>query len=201
MEREREVADILSAYDSTRDSIYKDLVKTFKNDQIDWAMVINRDSLSIEFNKDDFIFKTGQDEVRESFKEILQVFFPKFIDVLYQEKYRHKIVEVRIEGHTNSLWEAETDSLKRYQKNMALSQARTRRILDFLLSQKLEDEQSRWLQGKISANGFSFSRRKWKEKNIEDFEKSKRVEFRVITDAEAELRKALNKIHQLPEVR
>ncbi|MCX7835593.1 MAG: OmpA family protein [bacterium] len=190
--RERDIHNILSAYNETRDSIYTNLNTALGQKLKVWEAVIDRDSLSIVFNHPDFIFETGKDEVRKTVREILKEFFPLFVDVLY--KYKLDIVEIRIEGHTNSLWKSETDSIKRYQYNMALSQSRTRSILDFLLRLNLPVEQSKWLQGKISANGLSFSRRKRTKDGKEDFERSKRVEFRIITNAEAKIREVLNKI-------
>ena len=48
-------------------------------------------------------FDTGSSVVKDKFKLILNDFFPRYLDVLYE--FYQNIDEIRIEGHTSSKWE------------------------------------------------------------------------------------------------
>ena len=79
-----------------------------------------------------------------------------------------------------------------YFQNMELSQGRTRSTLRFLL--KLPDVQKDlgWLRSNVTANGLSSSHLIFKPDGAsEDADRSKRVEFRILTDAEARIDKIL----------
>jgi outer membrane protein OmpA-like peptidoglycan-associated protein len=74
---------------------------------------------------------------------------------------------------------------------MELSQGRTRSTLRFVL--RLPDIQKDigWLRSNVTANGLSSSHLKMKADGTEDPDRSKRVEFRILTDAEAKIEKIL----------
>ncbi len=110
--------------------------------------------------------------------------------ILTSRKYRDSISEVRIEGHTSSDWNGVAAS-DAYFRNMELSQARTRSTLAYVLSLPADSEQVSWLQRFVTANGLSSSRLILDDKGVEDVARSRRVEFRVRTDAETRLAKIL----------
>ena len=58
-----------------------------------------------------------------------QIVFPRYLNVLTQ--FRDSIDEVRIEGHTSSLWNHRSTPEEAYFNNMALSQGRTRAVLEY----------------------------------------------------------------------
>ena len=74
---------------------------------------------------------------------------------------------------------------------MELSQGRTRSALRFVL--KLPEVQANigWLRSNVTANGLSSSHLKMRPDGTEDPDRSKRVEFRILTDAEAKMEKIL----------
>ena len=78
---------------------------------------------------------------------------------------------------------------KAYFNNMELSQNRTRRVLEFILNNQQTDKD--WIRQKLTANGLSSSKLVIKNE-IEDKEKSRRVEFRVRTNAEKRIVKILS---------
>ena len=94
------------------------------------------------------------------------------------------IEEIRIEGHTNSNGG--------YYSNMELSQDRTRAVLQYCFS-LMSDDLEEWLKGLVTANGLSSSHLILKMNGEEDKDLSRRVEFRVRTNAEKQLEDIANK--------
>jgi outer membrane protein OmpA-like peptidoglycan-associated protein len=125
--------------------------------------------------------------------------------VVLQEKYKDKIAEIRIEGHTDTKPIGQTNDA--YIDNMKLSQDRARNVLAFLRSQNcflnLEAIQKNRLQFWLTANGLSYGRPVDKDYKLSfessrgvDEMKSRRVEFRIVTTSEAIINQALKKIKQ-----
>jgi len=191
-------AQLIQTYHELQESLYQDLLKEFKQDLPRWKAQINRQFLSISFDEPSVLFGQGDDSVSIRFQEILQDFFPRYIQVLNKAMYRDSIEEIRIEGHTSSEWETiDTDQDIAYFYNMELSQNRTRRVLQECLScLKVEHERS-WARQKITANGLSSSRLVY-EDGVEDKDASRRVEFRVRTDAETQIARILSVLNSGP---
>jgi outer membrane protein OmpA-like peptidoglycan-associated protein len=70
---------------------------------------------------------------------------------------------------------------------MELSQARTRSTLSYVLGLPSVDGDRAWLTHYLTANGLSSSRPILDANRHEDAERSRRVEFRVRTDAESRI--------------
>lgn len=70
-----------------------------------------------------------------------------------------------------------------YFKNMALSQDRTRSILQFAMDLPLASRLTEWAKPLITANGLSSSKLVLNKEGREDAARSRRVEFRLITAA------------------
>lgn len=191
-------AQVVQAYHDLQDSLYEELVEEFGEDLAAWRAEIDRTSLSVRFSDPTVLFAQGQDTVSPRFIEILQDFFPRYIAVLSDKKYRTNIEEIRIEGHTSSEWEVEGESQdSAYFNNMALSQNRTRRVLQECLEILTTDEIRKWTQLKITANGLSSSKLILQD-GVEDKVASRRVEFRVRTDAETRITEIMSVINQSP---
>ena len=112
-------------------------------------------------------------------------------------------MEIRIEGHTDSDWLID-DSCPAlssgapsrncgYYKNMQLSQERARNVLMYCMDMMQNQEENGWLIKVFTANGMSYSHLICPEGKAEcqageeDKQSSRRVEFRVRTDAEEQL--------------
>lgn len=135
-----------------------------------------------EFKKGDSRFKIGSAELDPNFKSELKEFLPKYIRAVAKCN-PETITEVRIEGHTSSEWRGEVLSVDEiYIKNMELSQARTRAILEFALSLPELEEYKDFMKEKLTANGLSSSKLKRNKDGSEDKEASRRIEFRTIAD-------------------
>lgn len=191
-------AKSVQTYHDLQESLYVDLLAEFEGDLELWKAEIDRASLSVRFKDPSVLFSQGQDSVSPRFKEILQSFFPRYIRVLSKAEYQKNIEEIRIEGHTSSEWEVEiTNQDSAYFNNMALSQNRTRRVLQDCLEFLPTDEERVWAQMKITANGLSSSRLVL-QNGVEDKIASRRVEFRVRTDAETRITEIMSLINQNP---
>ena len=80
-----------------------------------------------------------------------------------------------------------------YFNNMALSQNRTRSVLQYVLSTITEGNEREWTRSLITANGLSSSQPILRD-GFEDSNASRRVEFRVRTDAEQQLSDILQQL-------
>jgi len=185
-ERERnKIKDVAVLYDKLRTQLYQDLVAEFEPDLNRWGAEINED-LSIRFGRPELIFAKGENELKNDFKVILEDFFPRYLAIIASNKYRDDIAEVRIEGHTSSGWLGQTDD-DAYILNMGLSQARTKSTLEFLLLLPQVQDEKIWLKEHMTANGLSSSKPIILADGEEDRERSRRVEFRLRTDAESRI--------------
>lgn len=133
------------------------------------------------------LFKIGAAQLEPRFIDILGDFFPRYVAILSGEKYRNSIEEVRIEGHTSTIWTAQTDPDTAYFRNMELSQERTRRTLEHVLLLSGVAAEKEWLIAKLTANGLSSSQPRLKSDGSEDRDGSQRVEFRVRTNADSRI--------------
>jgi outer membrane protein OmpA-like peptidoglycan-associated protein len=184
------IKNVAIAYSEIKDALFEDLNREFRNDLPKWNAQLLKNDLTIRFSEPEVLFATGSSELKPEFQRILQDFFPRYVRILTSRKYRDSISEVRIEGHTSSDWNgvAAGDA---YFLNMELSQARTRSTLAYVMSLPADQEQLAWLRKYVTANGLSSSRLITDVKGVEDVARSRRVEFRVRTDAETRLAKIL----------
>lgn len=180
----QQMKDVAVLYDETRQRLYADLEKEFQADLPRWKASLDRD-LAIRFEEPDVLFDIGKAELKPQFKKILDDFFPRYIRIIQQ--YKDSIEEIRIEGHTSKIWNAQTSDDDAYFKNMELSQSRTRSALQYVLLLPTVASQRNWLTSKLTANGLSSSRLRLNSDGTENLQASQRVEFRVRTNAEARI--------------
>ena len=185
------VRQVAVAYSEIKDALFEDLQAEFKNDLPKWKAQIFKEDLTIRFTEPEVLFATGSSELKPEFKEILSSFFPRYVRILTSPKYKGSISEVRIEGHTSSGWLGVTTPEDAYFRNMELSQARTRSTLTYALSLPQVSDQRDWLRRNLTANGLSSSHPVVDATGAEDAAMSRRVEFKVRTDAEQRIAKIL----------
>jgi outer membrane protein OmpA-like peptidoglycan-associated protein len=177
---------VAQQYTSTRQDLYQDLQAKLGPDLQRWHAKLAPD-LTVRFDEPNVLFATGQSALKDSFKRILDEFFPRYIAIIGAPKYRDSIKEVRIEGHTSSQWQGAASLDDAYFHNMELSQSRTRSTLEYVLLLPQVAGEKAWLTQKLTANGLSSSQTLKNADGSEDVEGSQRVEFRVRTDADARL--------------
>jgi outer membrane protein OmpA-like peptidoglycan-associated protein len=198
LEQEKQVAekaasqlrDIGTAYSNLRNRLYIDLFEEFKNDLPKWRATLDKD-LAIRFEEPEGQFRTGESILQDPFKRILDSFAPRYVKILSNPTYAQSIEEIRIEGHTSSLWKDKT-ALAAYFENMRLSQDRTRSTLEYVATRPNIGPAQKWLISKITAIGLSSSKLRFLPDGSEDTKSSQRVEFRVRLNANEQMEKLLS---------
>jgi len=179
----------------SRQQLHTELLQEFASDLTLWNADILTDN-TVRFNAPKVLFKSGESTPRPRFKEILDSFFPRYIRILQQ--YQDDIKAIRIEGHTSSDWLNTDDIAIRYLNNVELSQQRALSTLKYCyLLSSIEGTQQEWLRQVLRANGLSFANRIFNDDNSENADKSRRVEFKVVTKAEEKLHQILERSKKL----
>lgn len=188
--RERDkIKEVAVAYQENQVAIYDALMAEFGEDLERWDADIDKDTLAFEFHSPDVLFETGATRIQPLFQEILEDFFPRYIQTL--RNFRESVNEIRIEGHTSSEWNNAVSQTRAYFLNMELSQGRTRSVMSYVYALPSIEGERPWVRKTFAAVGFSSSHAKLTEAGEEDSAASRRVTFRVITNAETQIRKIL----------
>lgn len=182
------IKEIAVAYQQNQVAIFDALMNEFEGDLDRWGAEIDKETLSFIFKSPDVLFAIGDITIRPKFRMILDDFFPRYLEVLL--RFKDSIDEVRIEGHTSSVWTHKTNDEEAYFKNMELSQGRTRSVLQHVYSLDTIEPNRSWVKRHIAAVGFSSSRLIM-ENGKENSERSRRVTFRTITNAETQIRQII----------
>lgn len=182
-------SDIAERYKELQIELYNDLYTEFKGDLKTWDAEIDS-SLTIRFKEPDVLFDAGSSNLKQSFYEILNDFFPRYINVLREKKYINHIDEIRIEGHTSIEGKNGMDENEAYFYNMKLSQDRTRSVLKYCLN-LLGVEKKEWTKKRATANGLSSVKPIAENETEIGRKQNRRVEFRIKTDAEEQIREML----------
>lgn len=190
--KQEDIKQVATAYQEGQVAIYQSLLREFEDDLEAWDAHVDAESLSFEFRSPEVLFETGKIDLRPRFKEILDDFFPRYIEVLRQ--HRADINEVRIEGHTSSIWNTSTTADEAYFNNMWLSQGRTRSVLGYVYKSPAIVADKDWVKRYVAAVGFSSSRPILTPKGKEDKSRSRRVTFRVTTDVDIKMREILERV-------
>jgi len=187
------IKQIALLYDQTKAELYEDLRREFEKDLPQWDAELFRDA-TIRFKAPEVLFDSKgpfQVDLKPRFQTILKDFFPRYVAILYSDKYREVVQEVRIEGHTSSFWQQAASEQDAYFKNMFLSQERTRKTLEHIMGLPTIADRLKWLREHVTANGLSYSKRIFDANGAENFIKSQRVEFRVRTDSESRIERII----------
>lgn len=147
----------------------------------------DRKALTFKFDSKD-LFRSSSYQPSEKFQRQLDLFMPRFFAIILE--YQEKIIEVRIEGHTDN---APLHSSGQYFKdsfmaNIQLSQQRATNVLYGFQSsgyfRNLSGEEKELLRSKITANGLSYGRPVVSDPSADE---NRRVEFTVVSDFEEAL--------------
>jgi len=187
------VQSITSTWKDTKDIIYNALLKEFKDDLKVWDATLDKETLSIRFNEPSIQFNTGSYQLRNEFAKILSNFWPRYIKIVRQYADA-QIQEIRIEGHTSSIWFDGASKTASYFGNMELSQARARTVLMYCYNLNTLDNE--WASKYITANGLSSSKLVLNDDNTENHKLSQRVEFRIVLNTESKINEILDGGHE-----
>ena len=171
---------VAERYTAIKEDIYEELMMEFQDDLEKWNAYIDPDELIFRFKEPDVLFETNQYRIKPEFKNILNDFFPRYVEVLSKPKFKENIEEIRIEGHT--------DTQGTYYHNMELSQHRTRSVLNYVLEYTLNEGSDKvWIQNNLTANGLSYSKPIAENDTELGRSLNRRVEFRIRTNAEKQI--------------
>ncbi len=186
-EKQKAVQDVAQAYTANQNALYQALHAEFPDDELlRWDATIDPETLTFTVLSPDIMFGEGDAGLSPRYKALLDDFFPRYMAVLTQ--FLNSITEVRIEGHTSSGWNRSTSDADAYFKNMKLSQDRTRTVLAYVYRLPAVRDQRDWTRSNITAVGFSSSKPVLKDGLQEEDEvRSRRVAFRVITNADKKI--------------
>ena len=192
----QEMVRIPTVYKETLQGLGKALQHEFKDDLKRWHASIDED-LTVRFQEPNILFATNSSVLKPEFEQILKEFFPRYMRIMTDPKYIKNIEEIRIEGHTSTVWGAGHNDKEAYFNNMNLSQARTRSALKFIMdlpSASNSPENLQWLKTHVRAIGFSSAtpidssgHYLTTANQVEDQAMSQRVEFRVRTNIERQV--------------
>ncbi len=149
IEKEK-IKEVAVAYENAQLQLYNALDIEFAKDLQDWDAEIDKQTLEVRFKSPDVLFGLGSTELKPKFKLILDDFFPRYLKVL--DNYQDHITEVRIEGHTSTDWTGTTNPDIAYFNNMALSQGRTRAVLQYVYDIKNIATHQQWVKSKFAGN-------------------------------------------------
>ena len=200
-----QIRGIAEAYQNNQLAIYEALKKAFPDDELSEDKLnaeIDKETLTFIFKSSDSLFDNASANLKEKYKQALTVFFPKYIQAVLP--YKDSISEIRIEGHTSSEWNVFPKEIKNkdidikdlygYIGNMNLSQDRTNSVLNYVLNDlrtEIPNEYRKWLRDHTAAVGLSSSKPILDENGNEDKNKSRRVTFRIITNADSKIQQIL----------
>jgi outer membrane protein OmpA-like peptidoglycan-associated protein len=176
---------VAERYTAIKADIYRQLMIEFKDDLLKWNATIDSEDLVFRFKEPDILFGVNESSIKPKFKEILNDFFPRYINVISRKDFKENIEEIRIEGHT--------DNSGPYFYNMELSQDRTRSVLTYVLQNTFRSGQDQeWVKANLTANGLSYSRPIADNNDEIGKRLNRRVEFRIRTNAEKQIEEILN---------
>jgi outer membrane protein OmpA-like peptidoglycan-associated protein len=103
-QEKEKIEEVAIAYNKLQNELYDEISNEFSEDLKKWNAEIDKTSLSVRFKAPEILFSIGSSSMKSEFKTILNDFFPRFTEILYSDKYKNEIEEIRIEGHTSSYW-------------------------------------------------------------------------------------------------
>jgi outer membrane protein OmpA-like peptidoglycan-associated protein len=193
--KQKEYDNIFENYIDTKTALHRELDSVFRDDFNRWKVELDSSDLSIKFTNPEVLFASGQTTIRPYFAEILDIFMPRYFDILLQDKYKNRIAEIRIEGHTDIVHAPQFD-IDPYIGNIKLSQLRSAEVLKYFRNmpyyRTLPDSTEQKMQFWLTANGLSYGRTLDDDNNLtNDSHKpinntnSRRVEFKIVTKSDS----------------
>ena len=195
-QEKKAIADIAVEFERSRNDLNQALRDEFRDDLPVWGAEILDDN-TFRFNEPQVLFSRNSAEINDKFKLILNNFFPRYLAILGRDQFKSEIDEVRVEGHTSSDWRGTDSRQVAYIKNARLSQNRSFSVLDYIHTMQASDPHRDWLQKVLRANGLSSAKPIMSASGIEDVNRSRRVEFRVITKTEERIYRILREAENL----
>ena len=177
-------------YLEAQEAIYQELEKEFADDLQEWKAEIDKKTLAVIFHEPETLFEVLKWDIKPSYKTTLRDFFPRYIDAILRTDYKDYIAKLRIEGHASPGWTGGTPKQK-FINNMDLSQKRSSSVMKYALQETDLNEDFDWVKQNLISVGYGPTVPIYNDDRTLNKEKSRRVEFRVIMDAQEQLFKIL----------
>jgi flagellar motor protein MotB len=193
--QEQRIEGAFKEYTALKEDIYKKLAEEFQHDMPRWNASLAKDDLSIKFFIDDkspkVMFKPGDSKQTEYYDELIRDFCPRYYDVVRPLVESTLITEIKVEGHTSSEWRGNSSESESYYANLELSQARAKNVMESCLRsiESLKGDAYKPFRQKTTANGVAFSKVIVDDNGRENSNASRRVEFKIVTSFDDNLRK------------
>ncbi len=161
--KEKQIEEIISI----KVEIIKSLTEAFQ--ESDLQISVDQETGAIRF-PGNILFETNSSTISEQGQEFLELFIPKYLEILLQERFQNDIATIIIEGHT--------DNIGTYMYNMDLSQSRAYSVLQYIYSDDFPYfSEKETAQRFLTVNGRSFSQPLFNKAGEYDPDASRRVEF------------------------
>ncbi len=172
----KELTDIMDSQQEKLDRIIgvrSELIEELSNEFSSSSLQVSVDEQTGAITMDSSIlFEYNADELKDSGKEFLSAFLPRYTSILLSDKYREYISEIIIQGHT--------DLSGTYLFNLDLSQKRAYSVAAYCLDPEsgiLNDTQMKELEAVLSTSGRSFSSPVYNANGTVNDSASRRVEI------------------------
>lgn len=181
----------LTDYVDNKRELHGKLIDEFRSEEDDGELSIRGD-LTMRFENAETLFASGSWELTDKFKTTLDKVIPKYLDILLNDSLQDKIKEIRIEGHTDAMPYPQLNK-DPYLANLILSQRRALNVMAYIRRmpyvQQLDPEKKRKIEYWFTANGMSYGRAVGKDGSDDalltgkpvDYERSRRVDIRIVT--------------------
>jgi len=199
-----QVQQVATDLRDTKGKIYTALEKEFGRDLKKWDAEI-LPNLTIRFKNPEALFEVGKEEPKPKFVEILNDFVPRYLEIVERQEFKSSIKEVLIEGHTSPEFGKNKDvdidklSLSESQRvhlnNIGLSQDRAWWILAKFLEITKSTAQESLVFKKIHLHELGSADPIFRSDGVSvDEQASRRVEFKIVTNAEERLEEIAAKL-------
>ena len=181
------IVQYLNNLEENKKKINERLDKEFSDEEkLKWNMEIIYDENIVRFNTPEIMFDQSSGQIKDMFKEIINEFFPRYINILID--FKSLVKEVRIEGHTSSEW-GKLNKEDAFLKNLVLSQERTASVIKESMNsiKNIRKEKKEWAFKKVVASGMSSRSLILNNLGEEDQLLSRRVEFKYLIDTEMQV--------------
>ena len=127
------------------------------------------------------LFKLNSAELTPKGKEFLSKFIPIYLDTIFSSELKKYVVYIVIQGHTDShLFRGVHSPQEQYMLNMNLSMNRAYNVANYIFMLSKNKPYYKDLTHMIRVEGASFSSTLKKPDGKEDYDRSRRVELRLV---------------------
>ena len=181
------IVQYLNNLEENRTKINEKIDKEFtEEEKLKWNMEIIYDENIIRFNTPEIMFNQSSGEIKKSFKQIINQFFPRYVKIL--SEFKSLVREIRIEGHTSSEW-GDLNKDDAFLRNLVLSQERTASVIKESMKslQNVNLKEKQWAFARVTASGMSSRNLILDSDGKENQELSRRVEFKYLINTEGQI--------------